>query len=76
VVDTGVGIEESLKPYIFKTLFVRGSARGPDRVRGTGAQLYLARVIIEEHHGHIWFESNVNRGSTFSFIIPFRVDSQ
>jgi signal transduction histidine kinase len=70
IVDTGTGIEESLKPYIFKTLFVRGAARGPDTVRGTGAQLYLARVIVEEHKGQIWFESNLNQGSTFSFIIP------
>ena len=68
VVDTGIGIDESLKPHLIKQPFLRAIS-GDDEIRGGGLGLYLAGKIIEAHHGKIWFESN-GTGSLFAFEIP------
>jgi signal transduction histidine kinase len=39
-------------------------------VSGAGLGLYTSKAIIEAHHGQIWMESELNRGSTFSFSLP------
>ena len=37
---------------------------------GTGLGLPIAKQLIEAHRGFIWVESELNRGTTFSFVIP------
>jgi len=39
---------------------------------GTGIGLYLVKHLVERHEGHVWVESSVGKGSTFSFQIPVR----
>jgi signal transduction histidine kinase len=40
-------------------------------IRGTGLGLYIAKHIIEAHHGKIWAESEgINKGSTFYIKLP------
>ena len=41
-----------------------------DKPRGTGLGLPICREIVEHHGGRLWLESEVGRGSTFSFSLP------
>jgi signal transduction histidine kinase len=40
------------------------------RLTGAGLGLAVARDIVEAHGGQIFVESEVGRGSTFSFTLP------
>ncbi|HKD75657.1 MAG TPA: ATP-binding protein, partial [Ktedonobacterales bacterium] len=77
--DTGVGISEDDLPRVFERFFkttvmpVRNGKNGasyPQPSRGTGLGLAIARHIVEAHQGEIWVESQLGRGSTFSFTLP------
>jgi signal transduction histidine kinase len=64
VIDTGIGIDLEIMPYLFKK-FVSNS------FSGTGLGLYISKSIIEAHGGKIWAENNRNgNGATFSFSLP------
>lgn len=67
--DKGIGISEEMKPKLFD-LFVRGKEELVQQIGGTGLGLAICKGIIEAHHGKIWVESKLGRGSTFYFSLP------
>lgn len=70
VKDTGQGIPESALPKLF-TKFFRVSGVLEQGSKGTGLGLYISKSIIDMHGGKIWVESEMGKGSTFNFIVPF-----
>lgn len=69
VADNGYGIPEAQKEKIFDKLFRADNVVGKD-VEGTGLGLYIVKSIIEQSGGKIWFESEIDKGSTFYVTIP------
>ncbi|HYR94056.1 MAG TPA: GAF domain-containing sensor histidine kinase, partial [Methylomirabilota bacterium] len=69
--DTGIGIAPEDQPKIFQEFQQVG--RPTDRSReGTGLGLTLAKRFVELQGGRIWFESEVGKGTTFTFTLPVR----
>ncbi len=69
VADTGVGIGPDDLPKLFQEFF-RANNQTSHEQQGTGLGLSLVKRIIEAHRGKIWVESQVNKGTTFSFTLP------
>jgi two-component system sensor histidine kinase GlrK len=67
VSDTGEGIPHDALGSIFDKFHQLG-----DKKAGTGLGLPIAKHIIESHGGRIWAESELGRGSIFSFTLPLR----
>lgn len=67
--DTGMGIREEDRKYIFEKFSQVGDTL-TNKPRGTGLGLAICKFIIEEHGGEIWVESEMEKGSDFSFSIP------
>lgn len=80
VCDTGTGIPPEDIPRVFERFFKakelpardssKYTAMNIQHDRGTGLGLAIARHIIEAHNGQIWVESQLGKGSTFSFTLP------
>ncbi|MDQ6672637.1 MAG: ATP-binding protein [Chloroflexota bacterium] len=69
VVDQGGGIAPEELSRLFQR-FTRGRAGPKADMAGLGLGLYIARLIVEAHGGRLWAESELGRGSTFSFALP------
>ena len=69
VADEGIGISPEQHERIFERFYqIDGSARR--RFGGTGIGLAIVKRIIDAHHGKIWVESELNKGSAFYFMLP------
>ena len=72
VTDTGVGIEEKYYSSIFEK-FKRVTHKDSEKLYGgNGLGLSISKIILDNIGGEIWVESELNRGSKFSFTIPYR----
>jgi signal transduction histidine kinase len=71
VSDTGIGISSEDQAKIFEEFRQVGGDYAHKR-EGTGLGLTLAKKFVELHGGKIWVESEVGKGSTFSFSLPER----
>ena len=65
VADTGIGIAKENMDKLFTPLFTT-------KAKGMGFGLAIAKRIVEEHKGNIKVKSKVNKGSTFTIIIPMK----
>jgi len=69
VSDTGIGIAEGQKKKIFGT-FEQVKNKKTDLFGGTGLGLAISKRLVEMMGGQITVESVVDKGSTFTVIIP------
>jgi signal transduction histidine kinase len=69
VADTGVGIAADDLPILFDK-YEQARHRATRGEKGTGLGLYITRQLVELHGGTIRVESEVGKGSTFSFTLP------
>ena len=67
--DRGIGIPNEELTSLF-TRFGRASNARNKGISGSGIGLYVARKIVEVHHGSIAVESRENEGSTFRVTLP------
>jgi signal transduction histidine kinase len=65
VADTGFGIPEDEKPYLFKRFF-RGASSRRTNIAGTGLGLAICREILDRHGGRITFASKEGEGTSFT----------
>jgi len=66
--DSGIGISEDQFEKIFEKFHqVEGSLHRS--VSGTGLGLAITKGLVEAHHGEIWVESQIGKGSTFTFTL-------
>jgi len=75
VSDTGPGLSEADQQMIFEE-FHQVDGSSTRKKGGTGLGLAIAKRIVEMHGGHIWVDSTLGKGSTFSFALPVRVERQ
>src|SRR3989440_164522 len=74
VSDTGVGIPPDDLRDIFDK-YAQARSRATRSEKGTGLGLYITRQLVELHGGKIEVQSEVGKGSTFSFTIPIATTS-
>lgn len=67
--DSGIGIPEEAKEKLFSEFFRAKNAKALN-ISGTGLGLAIVKQIIEKAGGKVWVESQVDQGSTFSFVLP------
>jgi len=69
VKDWGIGIPRYQHRKVFEKFF-RSANEARYRTDGIGLGLYLAKAIVENLGGKLWFESEVGKGSTFYVSLP------
>jgi PAS domain S-box-containing protein len=74
VIDTGVGIAKKDCDKVFEKFKQVGNVL-TDKPTGTGLGLPICKQIVEHHGGRIWVESELGKGSAFSFALPVRCES-
>ncbi|MES2367089.1 MAG: response regulator [Pseudomonadota bacterium] len=66
--DTGTGIPEAALPHVFDAFW---TSKAPGK--GTGLGLFMARKIVNDHHGDIRVETS-DKGTTFKIYLPVAVE--
>ncbi len=69
VKDEGIGISEEDQQHLFKRFF---RAKNATNIQGTGLGLHIISKYLELLDGTIQLKSELNHGTTFTIIIPFK----
>jgi signal transduction histidine kinase/HAMP domain-containing protein len=69
--DSGIGIAPLDMPRLFER-FYRSGRREAFEQRGTGLGLAIVKTIVERHHGRIFVESQLGKGSSFIMEFPIK----
>ncbi len=72
VSDTGPGIAPDDLDHVFDRFWQAREARP----HGAGLGLPIVKGLVEAHGGRIWVESEVGRGTTFTFVVPIAARSR
>lgn len=72
VIDTGIGIPKDKLNLIFEA-FTQAEKDIAQKFGGTGLGLTISKKFVEMMGGKITVESEIGKGSTFSFVIPVEV---
>jgi len=70
VTDEGPGIPKEYLDRLFDR-FVQVEARKAGAPVGTGLGLTFCKLAVEAHNGRIWLESELGKGTTVHFLLPF-----
>jgi signal transduction histidine kinase len=69
VQDTGYGIPAADLPFIFDR-FYRVRKGKASEIEGNGLGLAIVKSIVEQHGGNVGVESEVDKGTCFTFTLP------
>ncbi|KAL7170899.1 hypothetical protein ACSBR2_035705 [Camellia fascicularis] len=72
VYDTGIGIPENALPNLFKK-YMQVGADTARKYGGTGLGLAICKQLVELMGGHLTVSSQEHIGSTFTFVMPYKV---
>jgi len=75
IIDTGIGIPEDKIGMIFES-FTQASSSSTRKYGGTGLGLAITQKLVELQGGELKVKSKVDKGSTFSFSLPFMVSEK
>ncbi|MBF7090552.1 response regulator [Flavobacterium sp. ALJ2] len=75
IVDTGIGIPEDKLQTVFES-FSQGSIEVNRKYGGTGLGLTIVKKLTEMLGGEINLKSEVDKGSTFTFRLKFKIDNE
>ena len=71
--DTGIGMTKDFQKRLFEP-FAQEHAGSRTKFSGTGLGMSITKKLIEKMGGTITFESELGKGTTFVFRIPFQTD--
>lgn len=71
VKDSGIGISEEESKNLFR-IDSKVKRKGTRDEDGSGLGLILCHEFVSKHHGNIWVESTLGKGSEFTFSIPVK----
>ena len=69
VIDSGIGLNKEDLGKLFR-IDVKNKSIGTSREKGTGLGLILSKEYIEKNGGEIWVNSELGKGSKFTFTLP------
>lgn len=72
VKDRGMGVPKEQQKRMFERFF-RAENAIISQTEGSGLGLYIAKQIVNLHHGDIWMESKEGEGSIFYITLPLAV---
>jgi signal transduction histidine kinase len=71
IADTGSGIPEAVRARIFDPFF---TTKPPGK--GSGQGLAISQSIVDQHGGRLWFETELERGTTFFIELPIQASDR
>lgn len=73
IVDTGIGMSrEFVEKQLFEP-FTQEQSGARTQYKGTGLGMSIVKALVDRMHGSIHVESEIGKGTTFIFRLPFRI---